>query len=101
MGIIADAHNLDISFIIFFICVVSEVTVKMRQHDENEAKDIKAPCVGEARTGVYVESIKKAKALINDRPVFAGMIGPFSLAARLVDVDNSMIYCKRKPELMH
>ena len=38
---------------------------------------------------------------ITDRPVFAGVIGPFSLAGRLTDVTEAMIYCYEEPEMMH
>lgn len=34
---------------------------------------------------------------LTEKPVFAGMIGPYSLAGRLVDVSQAMIYCMRHP----
>lgn len=70
-------------------------------NDEDEAKALKVPMVGAARSGLYVESIRKAAALINDRPVFAGMIGPFSLAARLLDVTEIMMDCYDDPDMVH
>lgn len=70
-------------------------------NDEDEANAITVPAVGAARSGLYVESIRKAAALINDRPVFAGMIGPFSLAARLLDVTDIMIDCYDDPDMVH
>jgi uroporphyrinogen decarboxylase len=48
-----------------------------------------------------VESIRKAVELITDRPVFAGVIGPFSLAGRLMDVSEAMIYCYDEPDMVH
>ena len=39
--------------------------------------------------------------LIDDRPVLAGAIGPFSLAGRLMDVNEVMILCYEEPELVH
>ena len=39
------------------------------------------------RTGIYLDAIAEAKKLITDRPVFAGVIGPFSLAGRRVARD--------------
>jgi uroporphyrinogen decarboxylase len=65
-----------------------------------EAKNLRMPKVGEKRTGIYVEAIQKAARLINDRPVFAGAIGSFSLAGRLVDVTEAMINCYEEPEMM-
>ena len=70
-------------------------------NDEDEAAALKVPTVGAARSGLYVESIRKAAALINDRPVFAGMIGPFSLAARLLDVTEIMMDCYDDPDMVH
>jgi uroporphyrinogen decarboxylase len=39
--------------------------------------------------------------MITDRPVLAGMIGPFSLAARLLDVSEIMIDCYEDPDMVH
>ena len=57
--------------------------------------------MGAGRTGLYIEAIEKAVGLITDRPVFAGVIGPFSLAARLLDVTEIMIYCYEEPDMVH
>lgn len=65
-----------------------------------DAESLTVPKVGSARSGEYVEAIKKAVKLIEDRPVLAGMIGPFSLAARLMDVSEAMIYCYDEPEMV-
>ncbi|MBQ9115703.1 MAG: uroporphyrinogen decarboxylase family protein [Clostridia bacterium] len=70
-------------------------------NDEDEANALEVPAVGTARSGLYVESIKKAVELITDRPVFAGVIGPFSLAARLLDVTEIMIDCYDDPDMVH
>lgn len=69
--------------------------------DEKAAELLKVPTPESGRTGICLEGVKKALELIDDRPVFAGIIGPFSLAGRLVDVNKAMIYCKKKPELLH
>ena len=66
-----------------------------------EADALKVPHVGAGRTEIYIDAIRKAAKLIQDRPVFAGVIGPFSLAGRLVDVTEAMIYCYEEPEMMH
>ena len=55
-----------------------------------EAEALQVPAVGSGRTGIYLDAIAEAKKLITDRPVFAGVIGPFSLAGRLVDVTEAM-----------
>ena len=70
-------------------------------HDEDEADALKVPAVGTARSGLYVDSIRKAVELITDRPVLAGIIGPFSLAARLLDVTEIMMDCYDEPDMVH
>ncbi len=68
---------------------------------EEEAQALAIPEVGACRTGLYIDAIKKAAGLITDRPVFAGVIGPFSLAARLLDVTEVMIDCYEEPDMVH
>ncbi len=70
-------------------------------HDEDEADALEVPAFGSARSGLYVESLKKSLELITDRPVLAGMIGPFSLAARLLDVTEIMMDCYDEPDMVH
>ena len=65
-----------------------------------DADNLVVPEVGSARSGVYVEAIKKAVQRIHGRPILAGMIGPFSLAARLMDVSEAMVYCYDEPEMV-
>ena len=69
--------------------------------DEDEADALQIPAVGSARTGIYLQAIEKASKTITDRPVFAGVIGPFSLAGRLMDVSEIMIYCYDEPDMVH
>jgi len=69
--------------------------------DEDEANALQIPAVGSARTGIYLEAIEIATKVITDRPVFAGVIGPFSLAGRLMDVSEIMIYCYDEPDMVH
>ena len=69
--------------------------------DEDEAAALTVPEVGSGRTGIYLDAIKKAKELITDRPVLAGMIGPYSLAARLFDLSEIMMNCYDDPDMVH
>lgn len=69
--------------------------------DIDDARALKVPCVGAGRTGLYVKAAADAKAKITDRPVFAGMIGPFSLAGRLMDVSEIMVNCIAEPEFVY
>lgn len=69
-------------------------------HDTDESDELTVPAVGSARSGIYVEAIRRAAQIITDRPVLAGMIGPFSLAARLLDVSEIMADCYDEPEMV-
>ena len=68
---------------------------------EEEAEALAVPPVGAGRTGVYIEAIRRAVQRISDRPVLAGVIGPFSLAGRLMDVSEIMINCYEEPDMVY
>ncbi len=68
---------------------------------EEEAEALQIPKVGDGRTGIYIDAIRKAAEMITDRPIFAGVIGPFSLAGRLLDVSEAMVYCYDEPDMVH
>ena len=77
-------------------------TVKGRMiNDADEADALEVPSVDSGRAPIYIDAIKKATELIGDRPVLAGMIGPFSLAARLLDVSEIMMDCYDDPDMVH
>lgn len=67
---------------------------------EEDAQALAVPRVGAGRSGECIKGIRKAKALITDRPVLAGMIGPYSLAGRLLDMTEIMILCYEEPEMV-
>ena len=66
-----------------------------------EADALAVPEVGTGRTGLYISAIERACRLITDRPVLAGVIGPFSLAGRLMNVSDIMLYCFDEPDAVH
>ena len=68
---------------------------------EEEADALEIPEVGAGRTASYLLGIEMAIRLIDDRPVFAECIGPFSLAGRLVDITEAMVLCYEEPDMMH
>ena len=69
-------------------------------HDEEEAEALQIPDVGAGRTGECVSGIREVSSLITDRPVLAGIIGPYSLAGRLLDMTEIMILCYEEPEMV-
>lgn len=66
-----------------------------------DAEALTIPAIGSGRTQTYIDAIGKALELIDDRPVLAGVIGPYSLAGRLMDVTEIMIQCYEDPEMVH
>ena len=92
----AEAFGADILFFDDEVPAVQGALVTSQEEADAQA----VPPVGAARTGMCVETIRMAKELITDRPVFAGVLGPFSLAGRLVDVSEAMILCYTEPEML-
>lgn len=68
---------------------------------EEDADNLAVPQIGAGRTGIYLDAIRKALEKITDRPVFAGTIGSFSLAGRLMDVTEAMVNCYVEPDMVH
>ena len=69
--------------------------------DEDEAENLTIPMAGAGRTGICLEAIRLAAREITDRPVLAGIIGPYSLAGRLMDVSEIMYACYDEPDMVH
>ena len=69
--------------------------------DEDEANDLAVPDPSAGRAQLCVDAVRRAKAAITDKPLLAGMIGPYSLAGRLCDVTEIMYLCYDEPETVH
>lgn len=69
--------------------------------DEDEANELEVPDLTAGRAMLCVEAVRTAKQAITDKPVIAGMIGPYSLAGRLCDVTEIMYLCYDEPETVH
>lgn len=69
--------------------------------DEDEANELAVPDLSAGRASLCVEAVRTAKQRITDKPVLAGMIGPYSLAGRLMDVTEIMYLCFDEPETVH
>ncbi|HPE95650.1 MAG TPA: uroporphyrinogen decarboxylase family protein, partial [Bacillota bacterium] len=96
LSVEAQAFGSDIVFSDNEIPTVTGSIINGREDIEK----ITVPVIGTGRTGVYIQAVREAKALITDRPVFAGIIGPFSLAGRLMGVTEAMMFCYDDPEAM-
>ncbi len=69
------------------------------EEDDVAALAVPPPTTG--RCTMAAEAIAKVKAMNVDKPVFGGMIGPFSLAGRLADVNEMMFLLMDEPETVH
>ena len=69
--------------------------------DEASAEALVIPRVGTGRTAAYLKAVELSAAHIQDRPTLAGTIGPFSLAARLINMNAIMPALRRQPKLVH
>ena len=69
--------------------------------DEDDANTLEVPALTAGRASLCVEAVHTAKQRITNKPVLAGMIGPYSLAGRLYDVTEIMYLCFDEPETVH
>lgn len=68
---------------------------------DEDAEKLEVPGTDKGRIALYIEAINKAARLITDRPVLAGVIGPLSLAGRLIGVTDTMIDLYEAPGKVH
>ncbi len=66
--------------------------------DTESIERLAVPDLSRARLGQWVEAARLAAVAITDRPVLAGCIGPFSLAARFYDVTEILTAILIEPE---
>ncbi len=66
--------------------------------DAESIEHLAIPGLHQARAGQWIEASRLASAAISDRPVLAGCIGPFSLAARLYDVTEVLTAILIEPD---
>lgn len=70
-------------------------------NDIDEANALEVPPIGKGRTSVYLKAAELASKNITTRPTFGGLIGPFSLGGRLLDMTEIMIQMMIEPEMVH
>ena len=82
-------------------CSAPLIDPELSEEEHLEAAEaLQVPGLDAGRAGIYIEAVRRAADRISDRPLFAGCIGPFSLAGRLVDVTSSLMFCLTEPEYM-
>ena len=84
----------------FFPNEVPAVTGQLVE-DTDGAEALEVPSLDAGRARLCIEGVRLAKERIANKPVLAGMIGPFSLAGRLMDVTEIMYVCYDEPEAVH
>lgn len=67
----------------------------------NEIESLEIPDIHSGRVDVFTQACVKAEALIQDRPIFGGMLGPFSLAANLLDLNTCMLMTIKDKTSLH
>lgn len=62
---------------------------------------LQVPSLAAGRIPAYLKANLLAARAISDRPLFAGCIGPFSLAGRLYDMSEIMVLIYENPDAAH
>ena len=69
--------------------------------DAKSIDELQVPSLHAGRIPQYLKANILAARAISDRPVFAGCIGPFSLAGRLYDMSGIMMLIYENPDAAH
>ena len=69
--------------------------------DAKSINDLQVPSLKAGRIPQYLKANLLAARAIQNRPVFAGCIGPFSLAGRLYDMSGIMMLIYENPDAAH
>lgn len=69
--------------------------------DVKSINELQIPSLSAGRIPQYLKANLLAARAIQDRPVFAGCIGPFSLAGRLYDMSEIMVLIYEHPDEAH
>ena len=70
-------------------------------HETNDIATLPMPKVGDARTTETLLAARLCAEKITDRPTLGGLIGPFSLSGRLVDMSKMMLWAAMDPTATH
>ena len=68
--------------------------------EEDQIKKLEIPGADAGRQQMILDAVTKCQEKLTDRPTFGGMLGPFSLAANLMEVSKALVLTGRNPELM-
>ena len=99
MDLTAEAESFG-ARIVFSDIAVPAVSGRLLPDVESIYK-LQAPSLSVGRIPAYLKANLLAAKAVNDRPLFAGCIGPFSLAGRLYDMSDIMVLIYEHPEAAH
>ena len=93
----AEAFGAEIAFSDEAVPAVSGRLLK----DVESIHQLQVPSLNEGRIPAYLKANLLAARVVNDRPLLAGCIGPFSLAGRLYDMSDIMVLIYEHPDAAH
>lgn len=64
----------------------------------DDADKIRVASLSDGRIPMAIGAVRISAERIKDKPIIAGMIGPYSLAGRLLDVTEIIYYCYDEPD---
>ena len=64
-----------------------------------DALQVPGPHAG--RQDVHYQAVREAQLQVTDRPVFGGQLGPYSLAANLMDLTDTLVATINEPAKVH
>ncbi len=93
----AEAFGAEIAFSDEAVPAVSGRLLK----DVESIRQLQVPSLNEGRIPAYLKANLLAARAVDDRPLLAGCIGPFSLAGRLYDMSDIMVLIYEHPNAAH
>ena len=93
----AEAFGAEIAFSDEAVPAVSGRLLK----DVESIHQLQVPSLNEGRIPAYLKANLLAARAVDDRPLLAGCIGPFSLAGRLYDMSDIMVLIYEHPDAAH
>jgi len=93
----AEAFGAEIAFSDIAVPAVSSRLLP----DAESIYQLQVPSLRAGRIPAYLKANLLAAREVNDRPLFAGCIGPFSLAGRLYDMSEIMVLIYEHPDAAH
>jgi len=93
----AEAFGAEIAFSDIAVPAVSSRLLP----DAESIYRLQVPALSAGRIPAYLKANLLAARAISDRPLFAGCIGPFSLAGRLYDMSEIMVLIYENPDAAH